>query len=220
MNELNELFEALAKAQIEMTNAEKNTDNAYLKSKYADFSSVVDAARPHLAKNGLAVLQRIVYVDGEMYLQTILGHSSGQQIDSNIRVDVKVDPNNPKINYMHALGSSLSYLRRYSYSSLVGVAVGTNDDDGNSSVPQNYRPAAKAVTVTAFAAADFISEEQVAEIEQIIDGNIELLNDALLVGKINDLKQLQKSRVAGFIKWLETEKFKREEREEAEDFIL
>ena len=215
MDNLNELFTALAKAQIEMTNAEKNTDNAYLKSKYADLSSIMEAARPHLSKNGLSVIQRIVYVDGEMYLQSILGHSSGQHIDSNIKVDVKVDPNNPKINYMHALGSSLSYLRRYSYSSLVGVAVGTNDDDGNNAVPTNYRPASKGAVAPV--AVDLINDKEVEQLEAIIGDNIELLNDALLKGQINSLRELSKSRLSGFVAWVEKEKSKRAE---AEDFIL
>lgn len=213
MENLNELFTALAKSQIEMTNAEKNTDNAYLKSKYADLSSMMEAARPHLAKNGLAVLQRIVYMDGDMYLQTVLGHSSGQYIDSNIKVDVKVDPSNPKINYMHALGSSLTYLRRYSYGAIVGIAVGANDDDGNAAVPQNYKPPVKSSPV----AVDLISSEDVGYLETLIGDDVELLNDALLKGKIHDLKQLEKNRLSGFVAWIEKEKSKRAE---AEDFIL
>jgi hypothetical protein len=214
MSEYNELFTALAKAQMEMTNAEKNTDNAYLKSKYADLSSVMDAARPHLSKNGLCVIQVITEVDGVEYLKTILGHSSGQSIESNIKLVAKADPNNTKTNYYHALGSALSYLRRYSYCAIVGVAVGTNDDDGNASVPQNYRPPVKAAHA---AAAVLISDDDVYRLETLIGDNVELLNDALLKGKISDLRQLEQSRLSGFIQWIEKEKSKRAE---AEDFIL
>ena len=217
MDNLNELFSALAKAQGNMTNAEKNTDNAYLKSKYADLASVVDAARPHLAENGLCVIQRIVSIDGEAHLVTTLGHSSGQNIESAIKIEVKADPNNPKVNYMHALGSSLSYLRRYSYQCITGVTVGSNDDDGNNAVPHNYRPQAKAAS--AAVAVDLISNEEVKQLEDLIGDNIELLNDALLKGQIHSLKGLSKSRLSGFISWIEKEKAKREQME-AEDFIL
>ncbi len=196
---LNELFAALSKAQMEMTNAEKNVDNAYLKSKYADLASVMDAARPHLAKNGLAVIQRMVTIEGDLFLQTILGHASGQSIESMIKVEVK-ESKDGKTNYMHALGSSLSYLRRYSYAALVGVAVGTNDDDGNDSMPTGYRPEKKSGKSPV---VEYISKEEAAEIEELIGDDEELRQDFLAKGRISKIEFLEKGRFGASMFWLE-----------------
>lgn len=204
MNEstnLNELFAALAKAQMEMTNASKNVDNAYLKSKYADLSSVMDAARPHLAKHGLSVIQRMIVKEGDLYLQSILGHASGQFIESTVKVDVKEAPAGAKTNYYHALGSGLSYLRRYQYAALVGVAVGTTDDDGNDAVPPGYKPPGKAAP--AAAVVPLINDGELKLLFDMIGGDDDLLQDVLSKAKISSLDQLPASRFQGLMNWLD-----------------
>ena len=50
---LNEIFDALSKAQGEMEGAKKDSTNPHFKSKYADLESVVDACRIPFAKHGL-----------------------------------------------------------------------------------------------------------------------------------------------------------------------
>jgi len=126
--ELNKLFEALAKAQMEMEVAKTDSTNPYFKSKYADLRSVVDASRPFLAKNGLCVIQRTIPgTNGTSYLYTRLGHLSGQWMESYM-------PINPPKQDIQTLGSYLTYLRRYSYSSMVGVVAGDEDDDGENAM--------------------------------------------------------------------------------------
>ena len=121
---INELAAALAKAQAEMQHAGKTAENPFFKSKYADLPAVIDAARPFLAKNGLAVTQPIdIDESGNLTLVTQLSHASGQWMRSWYPVrPVKNDP--------QGLGSAVTYARRYSYCSLVGVAA-DDDDDGN-----------------------------------------------------------------------------------------
>ena len=105
--ELGKLFEALAKAQLEMDVASTDCKNTFFKSKYADLASVVKASRPFLAKNGLAVMQRIIPNENEkMYLLTRLCHASGQWMESRI----PILPPKPDIQ---TLGSYITYLRRY-----------------------------------------------------------------------------------------------------------
>lgn len=121
---LNELFTALAKAQAEMKTAGLNAENPYFKSQYADLTEIVQASRPALAKNGLSVIQEILpNEDGQNILHTILGHSSGQWIESKMRIL----PAKPDVQ---SLGSYITYLRRYSYAAIVGVVVANEDDDG------------------------------------------------------------------------------------------
>lgn len=123
-SDLNKLFEALAKAQLEMEVARTDSVNPYFKSRYADLASVVKASRPFLSKNGLCVIQRTVTNDeGQVFLFTRLCHSSGQWIESNMAVK-------PPKTDIQTMGSYLTYLRRYMYSALTGVVASDEDDDG------------------------------------------------------------------------------------------
>lgn len=125
--ELHELFSALAKAQAEIKVAIKDSNNPFFKSRYANLQAVIECSRSALCNNGLSVTQPIrPNSAGQDCVMTILGHSSGQWIASEMRITpIKTD--------IHSLGSYITYLRRYCYASIVGVYDGTEDDDGNSS---------------------------------------------------------------------------------------
>lgn len=133
---VNELFAALAKAQGEMEHASKDTDNPFFKSRFADLTSVIDASRPFLSKNGLSVNHFTdISEDGMVNLICQLNHSSGQWMRGYYPIrPVKSDP--------QGYGSALTYAKRYTYSAIVGVAVIDEDDDGNSAVsskPENTK---------------------------------------------------------------------------------
>jgi hypothetical protein len=119
------LSEALAKAQGVMEGASKDSNNPFFKSKYADLSSVWDACRKPLSDNGLSVVQTADFIPEHpdmVCLETILCHSSGEWIKGKLAVKpVKSDP--------QSVGSCITYLRRYSLQSIVGIAP--EDDDGN-----------------------------------------------------------------------------------------
>ena len=120
---INELACALSKAQGEMTLASEDKVNPHFKSSYASLGSVWDACRIPLSKNGLCVVQNPHVENGELFLVTMLLHSSGQWMKSMIPVT------NAK-NTPQALGSCITYMRRYALSSMVGIAPG-DDDDAN-----------------------------------------------------------------------------------------
>jgi hypothetical protein len=120
--QINELAAALSKAQGEIEGASKARDNTYFKSKYADLASVWDACREPLAKNGLAIIQ-MPRTDGNVVtIETRLVHASGQWVEDAVTAVAKDE--GPQ-----AIGSVVTYLRRYSLQSIVGVAP--EDDDGN-----------------------------------------------------------------------------------------
>lgn len=120
--QINELAAALAKAQGVLEGALKGKVNPAFKTKYADLASVWDAAREPLSSNGLSVVQLTQEAEGGMVLVTMLMHSSGQWVSSRYPIrPVKSDP--------QGYGSALSYARRYSLMSVVGVSP--EEDDGN-----------------------------------------------------------------------------------------
>jgi len=136
--QINEIAAALAKAQAEMTNPVFNKVNPHFKSKYADLSSVLNAVRPALAKNGIALMQMTGIEDTGMVLYSRLTHTSGQWIESVYPVT-----NSGK---HQEIAAALTYAKRLSLSAIAGVA-GEEDDDGNAAndVPVNAaRPAKQA----------------------------------------------------------------------------
>lgn len=119
--ETKDLFASLAKAQGEIRGAEKDGHNPHFKSSYATLASVWDACRAPLSKHGLSIVQTLEQNDKGWVVETVLGHSSGQFISGACPV---VTPQQS----MQALGSAISYARRYSLMAIVGIAP--EDDDG------------------------------------------------------------------------------------------
>lgn len=118
--QLDQIAEALAKAQDEMDFARKDSSNPFFKSSYADLASVWDVCRQVLPKNGLAVSQSLVPGEG-INVRTLLMHKSGQWVCGVCQLPpVKNDP--------QAYGSAITYARRYSLAAIVGVIA--DDDDG------------------------------------------------------------------------------------------
>lgn len=134
--DMSEVFSALAKAQGEIENVEKTKDNPFFKSKYADLATVLLAVRPTLAKHDLCIIQMPVSSEaGEIAVATMIGHKSGQYIMSAL-------PCKPAKTDAQSIGSVITYLRRYSASSMVGIAQ--EDDDGNAgSMAPNGKPQEK-----------------------------------------------------------------------------
>lgn len=122
--EVDKIFSALCKAQGELKVAPKESNNPFFKSKYADLQTVWETLRKPLADNGLLVTQMISGSGEEAYLQTILGHTSGQWIKS-------ICPLWTKERTPQALGSAITYSRRYSLLSITGCCQGEEDDDGH-----------------------------------------------------------------------------------------
>lgn len=121
---INELAAALAKAQSEFHVASRSQENKYYKHRYEDLVDIVSASRPSLTKNGLSVVQQIKHVDdGSSILHTILFHSSGQWIETRMRLS-------PAKQEIQALTSYTASMKRLAYASLVGVVATSEDDDG------------------------------------------------------------------------------------------
>jgi hypothetical protein len=119
---MKEIASALVKAQLEMSNATKDAKNPFFKSSYADLNSIREAVIPSLNKNGITVLQPIVQTEGKSYVKTVLLHTSGETVETSVEI-VTSKPNDPQ-----ALGSAISYGRRYGLQAL--MCVGAVDDDG------------------------------------------------------------------------------------------
>lgn len=131
MESTENLFSALARAQATYGIAQKNGYNPHYKSSFSTFEDLVLASRESLTREGIAVTQ---YVETECedrdYLVTVLMHVSGQTIKSKAKIVVKDRTDVQKF------GSALTYLKRYIYAAMCGIATSEHDDDGNDAIQE------------------------------------------------------------------------------------
>lgn len=121
---ITELAKALVSFNSEISKITKDANNPFFKNNYATLDQIVEEVRPLLTKNGLSLMQ-FPSGDGQtVSVTTLLLHESGEWIESqpiNMR-PVKNDP--------QAVGSCITYARRYSLQSFLSLNTG-EDDDGN-----------------------------------------------------------------------------------------
>ena len=185
IKELGELFGALAKAQMEMEMAKQEATNPFFKSSYADLAAIVRASRPYLAKNGLCVIQKVVPNGMGEYLHTVLGHVSGQFMESKMKI-------NPPKNDIQTVGSYITYLRRYCYAAMVGVVASDEDDDGEKAMGEERRK--KSSTFS-----HGISKQQLEVLANELEDNEEILDSLLKGFKINKLSDLRANKYSNCI---------------------
>lgn len=130
---------ALSKAQSNIHGAIKDSKNPHFNSSFATLESIMDAIREPFAQNELSVVQPTVWIDNKLFIKTMILHSSGELIEGLYPVITK-DWNNPQ-----AVGSGMSYARRYSLSAMVSLPQ--VDDDGNSAtdIKESKEPKSKPV---------------------------------------------------------------------------
>lgn len=121
------LAAALCKAQAEIKGAEKDGTNPHYKSDYSTLEAVIKACRDALAKQGLSVSQILDHNERGAALITRLIHTSGQWIQGSCPLILGQRQD------MQALGSAITYARRYSLAAIVGV-VAEEDDDAEGAI--------------------------------------------------------------------------------------
>ncbi|NYZ58372.1 ERF family protein [Lactococcus lactis] len=115
-----ELFVALTKFRKSLKQPLKDAQNPFFKKNYVPLENVVETIDKAIVDTGLSYLQEIA----ENRVNTIITHESGQYLiigGSEVK-PVKPDP--------QALGSAITYAKRYSLCCAFGI-TSDEDDDGN-----------------------------------------------------------------------------------------
>jgi len=128
---MSELAKALAAAQSQFPAIERSKDvrvqtktgGSYTFA-YAPLDAILNAVRPVLTKNGLAVSQLLANVNGAPALKTMLLHEGGELLAESCPL-----PTNGSTSAQE-FGSLVTYMRRYALVALLGIAT-EEDDDGN-----------------------------------------------------------------------------------------
>jgi hypothetical protein len=128
---IKELAAALASAQAEMPAAKMNAVNPFLKNKYADLGSIIETARPVLAKNGLAFTQLVSSSADGLAVETVLMHKSGEWMSETVSLALGEERGK---SAAQVAGSVITYLRRYALASVLGIYA-DEDTDGSQPAP-------------------------------------------------------------------------------------
>lgn len=122
------LMQALACAQASLRGALRDSQNPHLRNKYADLASVWSAWQEAGPQHGLGIVQLTEADSRSVTVHTQLGHASGEWMRSSLTLPWEQGKG---VTPAQAIGSALTYARRYALAALVGVCP--EDDDGASS---------------------------------------------------------------------------------------
>jgi hypothetical protein len=116
------IAKALILFHIKVDKIPKDATNPFFKSKYATLSNILDAITIPLDECGLTFAQ---FPTGENGLCTIIMHvESGEYLQAEYFMHLsKTDP--------QAVGSAITYQRRYALAAILGLNIDEDDDDGN-----------------------------------------------------------------------------------------
>jgi len=182
------LSAALSKAQAEYPAIKFDSVNPFLKNGYASLGAIIAGARPVNAKHGLSVSQLTFGEDGVAGVETVLMHTSGEWISQSISMPIGDEKG--KSNAQVA-GSIVTYLRRYSLASILGIY---SDEDGDGNKPELERKPTRSAKPTSQAKPDddFMTIERASKITNSEGvAYVDLPNDKLQVMVIGINKALQ-----------------------------
>lgn len=140
------LAAALAIAQGQITTAPKENvaNTGTFSYKYSTLDDIWSVCRKPLAENGLSVIQIPANDETGFYLETILIHSSGEWISGLMSLPIIAG----RMSELQAMGSAITYARRYMLGAMVGVTTGEDDDDGQAANRANQQQKPKPVKPT------------------------------------------------------------------------
>jgi hypothetical protein len=106
--------------------------NPAFKSKYASLAEVLETIKGVAAKHRLAVVQLLDSEDGKVIVHTTIRHVDGTTFGAG-RLSVKAEGLTPQ-----QIGSAITYLRRQSLMTAVGISTDLDDDGAAASKPTAF----------------------------------------------------------------------------------
>lgn len=130
-----DFFLALKDFQRHVSNPEKNADGHARggKYRYANLTAIWDTIRDPLTEHGLSVIQEAateVRLDGSLWVTvtTTICHQSGYEYPNDLALPVSSSDE-------QGIGRAITYGRRYSLASLLGICAEDDDDGAANKLP-------------------------------------------------------------------------------------
>lgn len=128
MQEIKNIAKALSEFQNECPVIQKNSDGYGYK--YTDLPFIVSTISPILKKHGLMFTQSVFSKDSDFVgVKTLIIHiKTGEYFESEMSSSISKNRTANKMNEIQAQGSIITYLRRYSLSSILGIVTDADAD--------------------------------------------------------------------------------------------
>ena len=127
---------AMAEMQSELPEVSERGQikvNGQVRSTYATFEDINDAVKPILQRHGFAMTFRTEVKDNQITVTGVLMHRAGHREETSL--PLPSDTSGSK-NTVQAIGSSVSYGKRYVMSALLNITTRGEDDDGRAAGTQ------------------------------------------------------------------------------------
>lgn len=128
------IYKKIFDAKKEIGKISKDSKNPFFKNNYLSLNGLLDAIEEVLNKNGLLLLQPI---EAEWVRSKIIDIEDGEFVSSEMHL--------PNIADSQKLGSAITYYRRYTLESLLGLKA--EDDDGNMAAKPAVKPTTPVVNI-------------------------------------------------------------------------
>jgi len=142
---LTEFNNALAEAQGQMEPVRKDCQNPQTRSKYASFYALDEAVRPVYTDQGLTVSFDTDPTNSRPGEVLVLAYVSKGAFTRTYKIMMPADGIGAKggmvMTKTHAMGSAVTYARRYLLSAIFNIATADSDDDGNAAGRRAPAPA-------------------------------------------------------------------------------
>jgi uncharacterized protein (UPF0335 family) len=179
---MSESIKNLASAQVKVQQEIKDIgkDSEGYGYKYTSYDTLVKYLRPLLTKYGLSFVQMPVGNDGEIGVQTIYMHTSGEWITSVVKSPI-VD--SKQMNIYQSVGAAITYFRRYSLSAFVGIA--SDEDNDVATIKVEETPVPK--PTPAKKPTKKVNTNPVSQTDEVIlRGMLKELGDATVSGQVKE----------------------------------
>lgn len=104
-----------------------------LRSSYATFEDINDVVKPILSRFGFSMSFHVHQEGGQIDVKGVLAHRAGHREETNIVLGADISGSK---NAVQAVGSSVSYGKRYVMSALLNLTFRGEDDDGEAAAPR------------------------------------------------------------------------------------
>lgn len=136
-DQIDQIAQALVAAYPGLEDVAKTVENKFGGYNYAPLDAVTALIRPVLSQNGIIPLQEVTSLaDGRIGLSTRLLHSSGQWIASD-PLPMTVE-SRKGMTAAQAVGSTITYARRYGLTAMLGIASEDDDDASDAGKPERF----------------------------------------------------------------------------------
>ncbi len=138
-------------------------------SQYADFASIAKVVDPIISKHGLHYRFRTVQTESKITVTCVLSHEEGRFEENVLCGPADTGPGR---NAIQAIGSTLTYLQRYTLMQALGLAAGKDDDgraagSGETLSDDQIDSVRRKIVDVAADLPRFLKYHKVASIEQI-----------------------------------------------------